>query len=260
MKQVVKNLLDKIGYKIVRNSSDCKKEKPLPHDLDSDFVQLFSGNSQLICSGYNDKIYTTYKGTEYLVKNNIEGDFVECGVFQGRMVNMMLLALLKFGDDSRDVYLYDTFTGMTEPCVHDVKEHRGLTYEKNIKRQKARRKDGYNQRCYCSLDQVKKNVLATGYPENKIHFIKGDILETVPNQNHEKIAFLRLDTDFYESTKHELNYLYPLLVNKGFFSQDDYGSWQGARKAVDEYFEGSVSFPCLFRVNNSERSFVKSEN
>lgn len=99
-------------------------------------------------------------------------------------------------------------------------------------------------------------MAATGYPKDNIIFIKGKVEQTIPGTLPGKIALLRLDTDWYESTKHELNHLYPLLEKAGILIIDDYGAWQGARKAVDEYF--STNGPVyLHRLDFTGRLVIK---
>ena len=97
----------------------------------------------------------------------------------------------------------------------------------------------------------------TGYPEEKIHYVEGKVEETLPGAAPEKIALLRLDTDWYESTRHELDVLYPLLSVGGVLIIDDYGDWQGAQKAVDEYFAKRKGRILLTRVDHSARMGVK---
>jgi len=104
---------------------------------------------------------------------------------------------------------------------------------------------------------VRRNMLGTRYPEKKIHLIKGKVEDTVPQHAPEKIALLRLDTDWYESTKHELVHLYPRLVPNGVLIIDDYGHWQGAREAVDEYFAGQKFKPLLNRLDYTGRLVIK---
>jgi hypothetical protein len=112
-----------------------------------------------------------------------------------------------------------------------------------------------NDWCYASLDDVRRNLLSTGYPEEKCHFVQGDVLETLPLGDMPPIAMLRLDTDWYESTRHELTHLYPRLAKSGVLIIDDYGHWQGCRQAVDEYFAGEPLF--LFRIDYTGRMAVR---
>jgi hypothetical protein len=90
--------------------------------------------------------------------------------------------------------------------------------------------------CYSSLDEVRSNMVRTGYPVDRMRFVKGKVEDSIPGQAPAQIALLRLDTDFYESTYHELRHLYPRLAPGGVLIIDDYGHWAGARKATDQYF------------------------
>jgi O-methyltransferase len=105
------------------------------------------------------------------------------------------------------------------------------------------------------LEDVRRNLLSTGYPEEKCHFIKGDVLKTIPHEAIDEIAILRLDTDWYESTRHELQHLYPKLTRGGVLIVDDYGHWQGCRKAVDEYFTGRPPF--MFAIDYTARMSIR---
>lgn len=107
------------------------------------------------------------------------------------------------------------------------------------------------------LEAVKRVVLGTGYDEQNVVFVKGKIEETVPAQVPERIALLRLDTDWYESTRHELVHLFPRLVRGGVLIIDDYGHWQGARKATDEYFRENGISLLLNRIDFSARIGIK---
>jgi hypothetical protein len=102
--------------------------------------------------------------------------------------------------------------------------------------------------CYAGLDEVRRNLRSTGYPESRMHFVKGRVEETVPHPGLREIALLRLDTDWYESTRHELLHLYPLLSVGGVLVLDDYGHWQGARRATDEYLRDHPEYPILLSV------------
>jgi len=109
-------------------------------------------------------------------------------------------------------------------------------------------------RCYSPLEEVKRNMEATGYPPAQISYIKGKVEDTLPAEAPAQIAVLRLDTDWYESTRHELVHLYPRLSPGGVLIIDDYGYWTGARKAVDEYFRDSLF---LGRIDDTGRIAIK---
>src|SRR5262249_25761216 len=108
--------------------------------------------------------------------------------------------------------------------------------------------------CYSGLDEVASNMRSTGYPDDLVHLVKGKVEETIPGAAPAQIAVLRLDTDWYESTRHELEHLYPRLAPGGVLIIDDYGYWAGARKAVDEYFQGSLF---LSRIDGTGRIAIK---
>jgi O-methyltransferase len=152
------------------------------------------------------------------------------------------------------LYLYDTFEGMSEPTEHD-KTYYGKDAESLLK--ENANKQANLVWAYSTLEDVKSAVKTTGYPEGKIKFIKGKVEETIPETIPSKIAILRLDTDWYESTKHELIHLFPLLTKGGVLILDDYGHWQGARKAVDEYFKNHITPILLNRIDETGRIAVK---
>jgi hypothetical protein len=83
--------------------------------------------------------------------------------------------------------------------------------------------------------------------------------ETIPQHAPEQISVLRLDTDWYSSTKHELMHLFPRLSKNGVLIIDDYGHWAGARKAVDEYFADQTIQPLLNRIDQTGRACIKVE-
>ena len=162
------------------------------------------------------------------------------------------LALLARGQSHRHLYLYDTFEGMSEPTEAD-RSHTGESAQAQL----ARTARGEGVWCEAGLEDVQANLAATGYPAERIHFVRGKVEDTIPGTVPEKIALLRLDTDWYESTRHELQHLYPRLSRFGPLIIDDYGHWQGARRAVDEYFAGRGPDHYLHRVDYTARMLIK---
>ncbi len=200
-----------------------------------------------------DSAYSTMHTIKYISENNIEGDIVECGVWRGGLMMMAASYLHHLKNYNKKIYLYDTFAGMTEPDEVDV-DFGGREMKPIWQNAKDRNElIGFGG----TLEEIQENMRQTQYPEDKLVFVKGDILETIPETIPEKIAFLRLDTDWYKSTLHELEHLYPLLSSKGIMVIDDYGWCKGSRKATDEYF-GKLPFkPFLFRLNETIRIVVK---
>jgi hypothetical protein len=141
--------------------------------------------------------------------------------------------LLSLGISDRKIYLYDTFAGMSEPTEHD---HKVSSVAPARDKWEEGKTDQGNLWCYSSIDEVKRNLALTGYPSEHLVFVKGKVEESIPNTIPSQFCLLRLDTDWYESTRHELVHLFPLLSDRGVLIIDDYGTWAGSKKAVDEYF------------------------
>jgi O-methyltransferase len=190
----------------------------------------------------------------HVVENGIEGDFVECGVWRGGSVMAMARTLLQFCDTSRHLHLFDTFDGMTEPDSRDVAVDGKPAAELMRASSKAHPRSVW---CYAPLEEVKSAVGSVGYPTAQIHYVKGPVETTLPRAAPEKIALLRLDTDWYGSTYHELVHLYPRLAVGGVLFIDDYGHWKGARRAVDQFIAERKLPLYLHRIDYSGRSAIK---
>ena len=201
-----------------------------------------------------ERIFSLCEAVKYIQDKHVEGDIVECGVWKGGSMMAVAETLLKAGDTSRNLYLFDTFEGMSPPTENDVDIAGGTA--KSLLERSDKDKDE-SVWCNASLDVVKTALSSTGYPSEKIHYVKGMVEQTIPNLVPDKIALLRLDTDWYESTKHEMEHLFPRLSKGGVLIIDDYGHWQGARKAVDEYLEKNNVTILLNRIDYTGRIAVK---
>lgn len=191
--------------------------------------------------------------TRYVRRRNIQGCFVECGVWRGGSSMAAALTLMQEGDTGRHLHLYDTFTGMTPPTAAD-RSVDGTAAAKLLAEDRARS----IWWCIADLDDVRQNMRGTGYPQDHVHFVQGPVESTLPQQAPgEPIALLRLDTDWYESTRHELTHLFPRLVDGGVLIIDDYGHWQGARKAVDEFLASIPQTFFMHRIDYTGRLLVK---
>jgi hypothetical protein len=195
----------------------------------------------------------------YCVTRDIEGDFAECGVWRGGSVLAMILTLQALGVTDRDIHLYDTFEGMTEPTEHDTSpvEAPALQTWADAQSRDARPWPEFFEPEVFNEEGVRELLLSTGYPAERLHFVRGPVEETLPGRAPERLALLRLDTDWYESTRHELEHLYPRLAPGGVLIVDDYGHWEGCRRAVDEYFSASAPPPLLSRIDYTGRIAVK---
>lgn len=242
-------LIKPLGYNI------SKKKSPIPFDLQSEkeFLALYEK-----CKPYTqttvERLFALYQSCLYVIDNNIEGDLVECGVWRGGSSMMIALTFLSRGITDRKIYMYDTYEGMSEPTQEDI----AITGEQAaniLEREDKQAEDSIW--CYASFEEVLANISSTGYPLHQIEMIKGKVEDTLPTQHPTKIALLRLDTDWYESTKIELEILFPKLSLHGPLIIDDFGHWEGAKKAVVEFFANQQFKPLLQRIDFTGRMMIK---
>lgn len=201
-----------------------------------------------------ERIVSLIRAVEYIDINNIGGDIVECGVWKGGSIGACLLTLIKLNKFDNKIWLYDTFEGMNEPTDFDLDINGNLAFDR------MQNEDIENSWLWAKaeLDIVKKNINSYEYPKENIYYIKGPVEETLlTKQIPDKIALLRLDTDWYESTKIELEILYSRLVPGGVLIIDDYGHWGGCRKAVDEFFGKMDFIPFFSRIDYTGRIIIK---
>ena len=226
---------------------------PYPHDFEP-YARAIIDQVRPFTMTLPERIYTLIKAVEYIVLNQIPGDFVECGVWRGGSMMTIALTLKRMAATDRQLYLFDTFEGMPEPEDRDITLF-GAPGREPWEQHKT--DTSVNHFCYASLEDVQANIASTGYPLENIHTIQGRVQDTLPQHAPQTIALLRLDTDWYDSSKHELIHLYPNLVSKGVMIADDYGYWQGQKDATDEYFRDHRIPLLLTRVDYCCRMGVK---
>jgi predicted O-methyltransferase YrrM len=200
------------------------------------------------------RIYNLAKAVEHLCQARVAGDLVECGVWRGGSLMTMALALLHCGDGTRRLYGFDTFAGMTQAGPNDQLIG-GPHFNEIIAKGTPGQRELYTAKA--PLELVQENLASTGFPKERLELVVGDVLQTLPDQAPEQIALLRLDTDFYASTKHELETLYPRLVEGGILLIDDYGCFRGSKEATDEYFATIEQPPLLWAIDNHARAGIK---
>jgi len=222
-----------------------EEEKKLLHFVEYNGLTMVS----------REQMFATMISCKYAVINNIPGDFVECGVWRGG--NAILAAgIFKIYGSDKNVWLFDTFNGFLDNnnqseeflTKNDISSDTML-YTQNLY---------YDNRfCGNSLDDVKTNFNRYCLLSDNIHFIRGDILQTLDsNEIPSVVSVLKLDTDLYSSTLMELKVLYPLLTTGGVLIIDDYGLYNGLRTAVDEYFTDKRK-PMFHYIDYQSRLGVK---
>lgn len=242
----VKSLAALAGLRITRAAADGG----LPPDFSTDDAETWNAVSPYTMTS-PERVQALCEAVRYVSRAGIPGDFVECGVWKGGSMMAAARTLLKGGDRTRRLHLFDTFDGMTAPTAADVSVDgsAGDLLAKSTKDELVWARS--------PLDEVRRAVLSTGYDSSRVHFVQGRVEDTIPAAAPDRIALLRLDTDWYESTKHELEHLYPRLSPGGVLLIDDYGHWEGARKAVDEYIARHSLPLLLHRIDYTGRIAVK---
>lgn len=222
--------------------------------LDPAFVALYRGLTHSTLTSV-PLAYALYQAVRHIIRADLPGALVECGVWRGGSMALAAAMLAEFGDRRRELWLYDTFDWRWDQLA----DCDGFTLLGCLK-QGGVEEVGQDDhlRMGTSVEEVGRLLASTGYPRDLIRLVPGYVQDTIPGQAASRIALLRLDTDLYESTLHELTHLYPRLVPGGILIVDDYGKLDGATHAVDEYFGGIDDPPLLIRVDIQGRIAVKS--
>ncbi len=200
-----------------------------------------------------ERVMALCQSIAYVEARRIGGAVVECGVWKGGSMMAAALALRSLGSTCRRLYLFDTFAGMPPPGAVD----RDLGGRHAADWLGDDSPMGAMVRARCGLAEVQQAMRRTRYPRDRIVFVPGRVEETLPAHAPERIALLRLDTDWHESTAHELEHLWPRLADGGVLIVDDYGHWQGARRAVDEFFARQHLHLPLHAIDYTGRLIVK---
>ena len=192
--------------------------------------------------------YTMWQVTNYVESAGLEGSIAEFGVWRGGM-SMIAARVIAERKSTRDIYLFDTFAGMTPPTAHDREMFSNISADDLLKseRKVLRKRDNYNTWCIADLEDVSIGMASTKLPSHQYHLIKGDVMETVPRNLPDSLSVCRIDTDWYESTAHIIENAWDLIVPGGLLILDDYDMWSGARKAIDDFFTSRNLSPLLIR-------------
>lgn len=235
-----------------RSGWDFHRHRPYPADVTREQIELW----ELVRPHTQtdiERVVALADAVEYVLDADVPGALVECGVGPGGSMMAVAQTLVRRGVSDRDLVLFDTFTGMTEPTVADV-EVMGDSAIEGIKR--PYRRSDHPLHVHPDLERVRANMTLTGYPAERIHYVVGAIEETLPDGAPDEVALLRLDTDWYETTRVEMEHLYPRLSPGGVLIVDDYRHWNHQRRAVDEYF-AEHGRPFLARIGHGSCFAVK---
>ncbi len=237
------------GAKPLPAGQERRQQERLPKDYDAQTQEIWKAVRDRTMT-HHTSVHFLVQAVRYVEQNRIPGAIVECGVWRGGSMLAVAHTLLRLGVTDRDLHLFDTFEGMTPPTDRDVRMGQGKHADEFL--------SGTGQgpmawarpgNFVATLDDVKEGFAALDYPQERTHFVPGAVEDTVPQHAPDRIAILRLDTDWYESTKHELTHLYQRLAPGGVVIIDDYGTWHGAREATDEFLRETGEPLLLTRVS-----------
>lgn len=243
----LRRVLGHFGYDVVRSGPTAA---PLPPDCD-EFTAAVVERVRPYTLTSVERIMALVEAVRYVVRADVPGALVECGVWRGGSMMTIALTLVDLGATDRDLHLFDTFTHMPDPGVEDV-DISGVRAVDII--DEARASEVFR---HLPMHAVEELLRETGYPAGRLHFVPGLIEDTIPGAAPEVIALCRLDTDWYESTAHELEHLWPRIAPRGVLIIDDYGQFLGARKATDEYLAANDERTLLHRIDYTGRLVLK---
>ncbi len=237
--------------KRAKKNKGAKETRPPFPEMTEEDIALISKFAPFTMTG-EKRQWALMQAVRYVDRAEIPGDIVECGVWKG---GAMLLAKACHRNTSlqRRFYLFDTFAGMSAPTHRD----RRMIDDADARTEfMVARRDGHVDWCYAPLEEVRGNFQRFGLLDENVIFCQGPVEDTLRARPlPDQIAILRLDTDWYESTKIELEVLYPRLARGGILIIDDYGWWRGSKEAVEEYFAQRPVF--LMPIDHDCRLVVK---
>lgn len=252
LKKSIKSGLRTLGYDLRRSPDEVK----LPVEFSDTERRAFEYIRLHQLSMVSDeRLFATILACKHVITEGIPGDFVECGVFKGGNAIIAKMMFDAYGE-ARNVWLFDTFRGMTKPSSLDIETATG---KETLSIHQSMDRGDHNEWVFCPIEQVRSNFATAGLLDDQVRFVSGDVLETLTRDVlPQTVSVLRLDTDWYASTKIELEVLYPRLSQGGVLIIDDYGCFRGAQKATDEYFTAQGNRPLLNYTDYTGRIGIKS--
>jgi len=256
IKEFIKRLASSLGYEINKTQI-----YDLGEEANKEIIKIRS-NTMLPYG----RLVTLYQQVVFCEKHSVPGSFVECGVWKGGAVGLIALANMKHGVERRHIHLFDSFQ---EICAPDESVDGEEVVEKVRKKWGNVSLGGELEPLTGVYDSIggpgtleeNQELLekTVGYESKYLHYHVGWFQETLPvvSSDIDSIAILRLDGDWYASTKICLEHLYAKVVSGGFVIIDDYGGYEGCRKAVDEFIQANNLKAYLSQVDSSCRYWIK---
>jgi len=266
VKKSVIKLFHRLGYSIVKNRPETlnfpvestAEERALMSEILALDQYGLTNNDRRLSMVSVPRLWSVISAVKYVVKNEIPGDIIECGVWRGGCA-IAMASILKANNSKKKLYLFDTFSGITEPGEVDIETSTGTSQIHEYQKRSAVQDTEFVNWDYgdFNIEKVKCEFKRRQLTDNVV-FVQGDVRKTLFSGMSEpqKLSILRLDTDWYDTTLHEMNILYPRLAKGGVLLVDDYGHYDGARKAVDEYFAKLSKCPMQWVTDYTGRGYI----
>jgi O-methyltransferase len=254
LKESIKKAFNSVGLNVSRYYPEqaATPTAEFPLDFEKEYIDIIKSVKPYTMTSH-ERLYQLIYCVKYVIENNIPGDLVECGVWRGGSILTMIKTLQSLKVSDRKLQLFDTFSSddifETKSAVAEDTPFQGSLEEI---------KESSGMDFSVDLDDVKRVMRETGYPFENVVFNVGRVEETIPQSQIDRISLLRLDTDWYDSTKFQLEELYDKVVPNGVVIFDDYGFWKGHKKAADEFLEKRNIKPLMMRNDWSCRLFIKN--
>ncbi len=253
LKNSIKKIFNSIGLEISKyHPQSAVQAEEFPLDFEQEYIDIIKMVKPYTMTS-SERLYQLIHCTKYIIENNIPGDFVECGVWRGGSILTIIETLKLLNSRDRKIQLFDTFSSDDIFATKTV-----VTEDKPFKGSLEEIKKSATIDFSVNLYDVKNVMKKTGYPQENVIFNVGRVEDTISTANIDSISLLRLDTDWYDSTKFQLEELYDKVVTNGVVIFDDYGFWKGHKKAADEFLLKNNIKPLLMRNDWSCRLFIKN--
>lgn len=269
IKKIIRKVFNKSGYDIVRITPEiiARKHSACVYDYQEEAGKIIERIRPYTMLSY-ESLITLYQQVRWSELNFIPGDFVECGIWKGGAVGLMAQTNLFFGKNERHIHCFDIFDNICEPdpkidgewAIQQASILSGRPPESFTGALKPVKNIYASHGGACTLEEVKMLIEnKIGYPKEYLHYYKGWFQDTLPvnSRSIKEIALLRIDADWYASTKICLEYLYDKVVPGGFIIIDDYGTYDGCRKAVDEWITARGKKVFLHHASKDTRYWIK---
>lgn len=251
--ETIRKLYGRPAARVARDARWGRRVRKYPPDFSQSDVDLFEEVRPYTMTS-PERLVALCHAIEYIVGSGIEGDIVECGVWKGGSMMAAAKTLLRLDVTDRMLHLFDSFQGMSPPAEVD-RDYLGFSASDHLTGPDPGDSSIGDR---SPLESIRRALGSTGYPVDRVRYVEGRVEDTLPARSPDRIALLRLDTDWYESTYHEMATLFPRLVPGGVLIIDDYGHWEGARRAVDQYLRENHVRMLLGRIDYTGRIGVKS--